>query len=112
MTTTRLQILFVLIAWCLLAMPTQADEHIECGECHDDVVVDSPAHPDVTCLDCHSNVTEEHEDEDLEPLTDEESCGGCHRKPHRSVGRSAHKGEASCNDCHGDPHNIHWVADL
>ena len=86
-------------------------QDIDCGDCHEGVVVNSPAHPDVTCLECHTNVTPEHEEADLEPLSDADSCGECHGGIVRSAGRSVHKGEAGCNDCHGAPHEIHEVAD-
>lgn len=95
----------------LMAAPGLAQE-INCAECHDDIVLSSPIHPDLSCLDCHSNVTAQHNDKDLEPLTDEASCVACHARTQREVGRSAHKGAAGCNDCHGAPHEIHAVADL
>lgn len=96
----------------LLFIGTVQAQDIDCGECHENVVFNSPAHPDVTCGECHSNVTLEHEADDLEPLTDEESCQGCHGRTQRTIDRSAHKGEAGCNDCHGAPHEITEVADL
>jgi len=95
----------------VLAASAQAQE-TTCVECHDEVQLNSPAHPDVVCLDCHTNVPPEHEADDLEPLTDEESCVECHARTQREVGRSAHDGEAGCNDCHGAPHEIHEVADF
>ena len=87
-------------------------EAIDCAECHGDVVFSSPAHPDLVCQDCHTNVTAEHSEDDLDPLTDEESCGACHGRVQRSIGRSVHDGETRCNDCHGDPHQIHPNSDL
>jgi len=87
-------------------------EAIDCAECHGDVVFSSPAHPDLVCQDCHTNVTTDHSEDDLESLTDEESCGECHGRVQRSIGRSVHDGEARCNDCHGDPHQIHPLSDL
>lgn len=109
----------VVLSWCsglvmigLLAGGPVLAQDIDCGECHDDVTFDSPAHPDVACHDCHSNVTAEHEGDDLAPLTDEDSCVNCHSRTNREIGRSAHDGEAGCNDCHGAPHNIHEVSDL
>jgi len=89
-------------------------QDIDCAECHEDVVLASPAHPDVVCLDCHTNVTAEHNDDnpELAALTDEESCVECHGRIQREVGRSAHDGEAGCNDCHGAAHEITAVADL
>ena len=99
------------VFWALCALPATAQD-IDCAECHEDVSYTSTAHPDVTCVECHTNVTVEHEDADLEPLTDAESCGECHGGIQRTVGRSAHKGEAGCNDCHGAPHEIHEIADM
>jgi cytochrome b subunit of formate dehydrogenase len=87
-----------------------ADE-IDCLECHDEVVIDAPAHPDVTCAECHTNVTAAHEGRDLPPLTDDESCNECHLSDSRALGRSVHGGEVSCIDCHGHPHRLHRVDD-
>ncbi len=83
-----------------------------CLECHEDVEFTSTAHPDVQCTECHTNVPPEHEADDLDPLTDDESCNECHGRIQRSINRSAHKEEAACGDCHGDPHNIHLVEEL
>ncbi|MDJ0939525.1 MAG: cytochrome c3 family protein [Woeseiaceae bacterium] len=105
-TTTRL-----LLATLLFLTVSVSSGQENCGECHEDVAFDSPAHPEAMCTDCHTNVPPEHDDSDLEPLTDEESCGDCHRRPLREIGRSAHAGESACGDCHGDPHFIHEVAD-
>jgi cytochrome b subunit of formate dehydrogenase len=97
----------------LLFIGTARAQDIDCAECHEDVVFSSPVHPDVACHECHTNVTAEHEAaDDLEPLTDEESCVECHGRIQRTVNRSAHEGEADCNDCHGAPHEIGEVADL
>jgi len=98
------------LALTFLAVSLHAQES-ECMECHEDVVFESPAHTEEVCTDCHTNVSPEHEDADLEPLTDDQSCGDCHRRPLRTVGRSVHDGEAQCAECHGDPHRIHLVED-
>ncbi len=95
---------------CLMAA-TALGQEADCVGCHDDVAVTSQAHPDFVCADCHGDVPPDHDGADLEPLTDEDSCAGCHRRPHRDVGRSVHADQASCTDCHGDPHDIHFVAD-
>ena len=87
-------------------------QDIDCAGCHADVVFASAPHPDLTCDDCHTNVTAEHEAADLEPLTDAESCVGCHGRSQRAIDRSAHAGGAGCTDCHGAPHEIHAVDDL
>jgi len=84
----------------------------DCERCHDDVHFSSPAHPDLACDDCHTNITREHRRGGPPPLTDEESCGQCHGSVLRSIGRSAHGDEASCVDCHGAPHEIRAVSDL
>lgn len=107
------------IPWCsirfvlllVFASFAQAQE-IDCAECHDDVVFESAAHLDLICLDCHTNVTLEHEGDDLEPLTNENSCAECHGKILRGLGRSVHDEDVLCNDCHGEPHEIHLVDDL
>jgi cytochrome b subunit of formate dehydrogenase len=100
-----------LALFVLVANPAYAQE-IDCSTCHEDVSFTSTAHPDVKCQECHTNVTVEHKEADLEPLTDEGSCGECHGSVLRATGRSVHNGEAGCNDCHGAPHAIHEVADL
>ena len=80
----------------------------DCAECHADAAFTSTAHPDLVCADCHTNVTAEHKDADLEPLTDDMSCGECHGSVQRAIKRSAHgEGNAACGDCHGAPHEIH-----
>ena len=103
---------FAATALLVLAAFAAGAQEINCGECHEDVSFTSTAHPDVTCHECHTNVTAEHEDADLEPLTDKESCGECHSSAGRAIGRSVHGDEAGCNDCHGEPHNIHEIADF
>ena len=96
----------------LLLTAAASAQDIDCAECHEDVAFASPAHPDLVCLDCHTNVTAEHDTRDLAPLTDEESCAECHGSIARATWRSAHQGLAGCNDCHGEPHFIHEVADF
>jgi cytochrome b subunit of formate dehydrogenase len=100
--------LISLISVCSIAL----GQGVDCAECHEDVVISSPAHPDVICNDCHTNVTAEHQGNDLDPLTDGESCGECHGAALRTVGRSAHEDQATCIDCHNGPHEIHEVSDL
>ena len=101
----------VLAVVVLLAVPALAQD-VDCGECHEDVSFTSAAHPNITCLECHTNVTAEHEGEDLEPLTDATSCGECHGSVMRAIGRSVHDEQAACIDCHGAPHEITEVADI
>ena len=84
----------------------------DCVDCHDQVSLSSTAHPELVCGDCHTNVPAEHDGPDLSPLTDADSCGGCHRRESRTVGRSVHESEAGCNDCHGEPHAIQLNAEL
>ena len=85
----------------------------DCAECHEDVAFTSTAHPDLVCSDCHTNVTAGHKGADLEPLTEDMSCGECHGSVQRAIKRSAHgKGNATCIECHGAPHEIHQAGDL
>jgi len=101
----------MLILLLILASFAAAQE-IDCAECHEDVAFTSTAHPDLVCQDCHTNVTTEHEGDDLEPLTNENSCAECHGKILRTLGRSAHEEEVLCVDCHNGPHEITMVDDL
>ncbi len=104
-------LLFAALAISVLAVYPVGAQEIVCGGCHEDVSFTSPAHPDITCQECHTNVTAAHEAADLEPLTDAESCGECHGSTGRTLKRSVHGGEAGCNDCHGAPHEIHEIGD-
>jgi hypothetical protein len=101
----------MLILLLILASFAAAQE-IDCAECHEDVAFTSTAHPDLVCHDCHTNVTTEHEGDDLEPLTNENSCAECHGKILRTLGRSAHEEDVLCIDCHNGPHAITMVDDL
>ena len=87
-------------------------QDIDCAECHEDVLFTSTAHPDLVCQDCHTNISIEHEGNDLEPLTNENSCAECHGKVLRTLGRSAHEDGVLCIDCHNGPHEISLVDDL
>jgi cytochrome b subunit of formate dehydrogenase len=95
----------------LLFIGTAKAQEIDCLSCHADIDFESPAHPDAGCGDCHTNVTPEHEGDDLEPLTDADSCLNCHSRVERTIGRSVHDGQAGCTDCH-DPHHINKVGDV
>ena len=83
----------------LLFAGTARAQDIDCLECHEGFDFESPAHPDIVCQDCHTNVTEEHDGTDLEPLTDADSCLNCHSRIDRTIGRSVHDGQAGCIDC-------------
>ena len=89
-----------------------AAQEIECAECHEGVSFSSTAHPDLVCQDCHTNVTTGHEGNDLEPLSNENSCAECHGKILRTLGRSVHEEDVLCIDCHNGPHAITMVDDL
>lgn len=107
---TRTTFLLGLLLFSTVAT-VQAQDY-DCAGCHDDVVFSSAAHPDVACADCHTNITDNRHRRGVEPLTDEESCGECHGRTLRDIGRSAHDGEATCSDCHGAPHEIALNVDL
>jgi cytochrome b subunit of formate dehydrogenase len=100
--------LIVMSAACPFAY---ADE-IDCAGCHADIEFSSAAHPDLICQDCHTNATTGHWREGLAPPGDEQSCGQCHGRDLRNVGRSAHRGKAGCTDCHGAAHEVHKTSDL
>jgi len=100
-----------LVLLLIFASFAQAQE-IDCAECHEDVEFSSAAHPDLICLDCHTNVSTEHDGNDLEPLTNENSCAECHGKVLRSLRRSAHDEDVLCIDCHNGPHEVHLVDEL
>ena len=85
---------------------------MDCAACHDDVHVTSTAHPDLACADCHTNVKPDHRRKGVEPLTDAESCGQCHRTIERTLQRSVHKDNVGCTDCHGAPHDIRKIDEL
>ena len=113
--TTRVRLASVatatVVLFVLFAAPTNAKD-LDCVSCHDDVPFTSTAHPDVACGECHTNVTDMRHKRGVEPLTDETSCGECHASILRTLGRSAHGGEATCADCHGAPHDIRPAEDL
>jgi cytochrome b subunit of formate dehydrogenase len=107
-----LRTIFALAVLLLGISSTYAQDEV-CGGCHNDVAFTSSAHPDLVCSDCHTNVTAAHEGADLEPLTEDMSCGECHGSVQRAIKRSAHgDGNATCVDCHGAPHNIHEAGNL
>ena len=106
-----LRCIFLFVA-PLFFVSLSSGQEIDCSECHEDVSFSSAAHPDLVCSDCHTNVTTDHKTNDLEPLTNENSCAECHGKLLRTMGRSAHRDDVLCVDCHGDGHNIHTVDDL
>ena len=103
---------FLALVTTILAAPVLGAQELICNDCHDDIVFDSPAHPDVMCGECHTNVVDRRHKRGLEPLTDEESCGQCHGSVLRSIGRSVHGDQARCIDCHGAPHEIREAEDL
>ena len=67
----------------------------DCVACHDDVEYSSTAHPDVACGECHTNITDKRHRRGVEPLTDADSCGNCHSRTVRTIGRSIHDGQAN-----------------
>jgi len=96
----------------LVLAPFAEAQEIDCAECHEDTVLTSTAHPDLVCQDCHTNVTIEHKGNDLEALTNENSCAECHGKVLRALSRSVHDDEVLCIDCHGNAHDIRISGDL
>ena len=56
-----------------LFIGTAKAQEVDCLQCHDGAIFDSPVHPDLVCQDCHANVPPDHEGGDLEPVTDADS---------------------------------------
>ena len=110
--STNYPSLSLMLVLLLVLASFAAAQEIDCVECHEDVSFTSTAHPDLVCQDCHTNVTTEHEGNDLAPLTNENSCAECHGKILRTLGRSAHEEDVLCIDCHNGPHEITMVDDL
>jgi len=78
----------------------------DCRPCHADVHVPSPAHRDLDCTDCHSNVTRlPHPPQLLKSLGGDALCRQCHEDVVLQVATSVH-GPESCGDCHGSAHEI------
>jgi cytochrome b subunit of formate dehydrogenase len=100
----------------LLVAANTADaqqREIDCMRCHEEVKVDSTAHAEVACRDCHTNVERpRHRAEDLADLTGDAICAQCHTVAQRVVGRSVHADKVGCMDCHGEAHTIPFNNDL
>jgi predicted CXXCH cytochrome family protein len=101
--------LFLGFGFLLVTTFASAQALEDCLACHEDVEYASTAHPDVECGECHTNITDKRHKRGVEPLTDEDSCGNCHGRVIRTIGRSIHKDEVACVDCHGEPHSIRKV---
>jgi len=101
--------LLVGFGFLFVASSASAQALEDCLACHEDVEYSSTAHPDVACGECHTNITDKRHKRGVEPLTDEDSCGNCHGRVLRTIGRSVHEGQTGCLDCHGDPHTIRKV---
>ncbi len=112
--TVSLHSLFAAAALSLLATDVGAQEReINCMGCHDDVKVESSAHAEVACKDCHTNVTRpRHKKEDLADLAGDAICTQCHTMAERAVGRSVHADKVGCMDCHGGGHEIMYNNEL
>ncbi len=78
----------------------------------DPAVYAEAAHGAFTCVDCHVNVSSEH-DPDLAPV----SCATCHEDADREVRASDHgngnsrPGAQACTMCHGDAHAVFVASD-
>jgi cytochrome b subunit of formate dehydrogenase len=99
------------LIWLSLTTALVDAQDLDCASCHAGVMFTSPAHPQLGCTDCHSDVNAEHPRGVLEPPGDT-ICSNCHRRQSREVGRSIHDGKTTCMSCHGAAHQIHKVADL
>ncbi len=82
-----------------------------CLGCHKDVTVKSPAHPDKTCVDCHTNITPDHKAAlpDDQKLTGNQICAGCHGMAAKQLPKSVHD-KHTCKKCHGPGHEVDTIA--
>jgi cytochrome b subunit of formate dehydrogenase len=75
--------------------------------CHEEVANDNPKHKDITCLECHPNVTDGQADHKgaLDETPSEKMCAtaGCHEKETARTVGGKHK-DAACETCHGEVH--------
>jgi cytochrome b subunit of formate dehydrogenase len=106
--TAFLHGLFAVVALSLAASTADAQQReINCMGCHEEVHVESTAHPELACRDCHTNVQRaRHTAADLADLAGDAICAQCHTVAQRVVGRSVHAEQVGCMDCHGNAHTI------
>ncbi len=106
-------IILILPLIFVTANPTSAITVEECIQCHDvavgeigktiDEALESSSHKDMSCTDCHTNITELPHDDEL-PLV---SCGECHAedveiyKWHGRLEVGVGEDIPTCASCHG-----------
>ncbi|MFO1408121.1 MAG: hypothetical protein U1F08_11395 [Steroidobacteraceae bacterium] len=98
----------LLIAAAFLVLPTAARaDDAACLKCHDDVKVQSAAHPDQGCVDCHTNITDAKHDAlpDDQKLTGNQICSACHAMAGKQLPKSVHE-KHTCRKCHGPWHEV------
>jgi len=111
--------------WALLAAPlfTLSAQDSPCLDCHE-VSVESSAHIDIVCEDCHTQVDIDAHLEDLEEdilpkFSQDEACGMCHEDEWDEHANSVHglslgngfPDAATCVHCHGS-HDVLPATDL
>jgi cytochrome b subunit of formate dehydrogenase len=87
-------------------------ENDKCLGCHEDATLESPAHADTQCAECHTNITVEHKSAlpaelRLEP---DAVCAQCHGMAAKQLPKSVHA-DNSCKSCHGPAHKVDKAAD-
>ena len=93
-------------AFLLLPYAGWADD-AACIKCHEDVQARGPAHPEQSCVDCHTNIGDaDHENlpED-QKLSGNEICAACHKVAGKQLAGSVHE-KHTCRKCHGPWHEV------
>ena len=86
-------------------------ENESCLGCHKDAAFESPAHADIKCAECHTNITAEHKDAlpAEQKLEGDAICAGCHGMAAKQLPKSVHA-DHTCKKCHGPAHKIESAA--
>ena len=104
----------ILLASLALASPAagRAADNAACTGCHNDVTLQSEAHPETACTECHVNITRTPHDQlaPAEKLDADAICAGCHGVAGKQLAKSVHAGK-SCKTCHGPPHSVGSLQD-
>lgn len=121
-----LAISLILLFWCIPNV--WAIENEECLDCHEgeeaeegddeddegaeEIILqrfEKSIHGDELCVDCHTDITEEHQDED-EPVAAKVNCAECHDEHQEEFAETVHGKAAidrkdklapTCASCHG-----------
>ena len=82
-------------------------DNASCLECHEDTAVESPAHADTQCAECHTNITTAHKDAlpADQKIEADQICAACHGMAAKQLPKSVHS-DHTCRKCHGPAHKV------